>query len=601
MHSKEDPEDPGLASGDSAPPGDAASQVRGVHFAFGVAATAVGLGYVCLSLARRGPHLEIGTGPREYYNIFWVLSERHEPLALSIVLVALAIGYWMNVLRRAELRERRAPRWLVPGLAGAAFLVTALGTSLVFLDFPLSMDEYNMEFQAEIFSRGQLSAEVPEPWRPYADALSPSFVDYNADTRRWASSYLPIYAALRAAVLTVHPKLPLNPLLAAVSVLLIAAVARRLWPDRRGAEWVAVALLVTSSHFLVTSMTFYPLTGHLAFNLLWLWLYLRDDRLGWALVPLVGALAMGLHQFVNHAIFAAPFLLRVVLDRRWSLAAWLAGTYTASLSVWFAWMQTQRADSIGDIASKAWGLPGHEQWLFQGLSWTQAFTWQMPFAVVLTVLGLLRFPNLPTPVKDAALSVLITGAFFLTFRYDQGHGWGYRYLFPALGCLVLLMTAGALELFDRLGAGRGRALLATGFATSLLVLLPIRLLQVHALVLPFAAASDYLAKAPTDAVFLDGNSVWYGRDLVRNDPFFERGPVIIDTSDTRGVELHAIQREHKVVLEAPSSLARWGLILTTPLPDDLSVKEPMPGDAPAHRPLDPEPPGDPGPPRPRTP
>src|SRR4029078_843357 len=88
----------------------------------------------------------------------------------------------------------------------------------------------------------------------------------------------------------------LNPLLAALSVILIAAIARRLWPSEGLRPWMAVAFFVTSSEVLMTSGTGYSMPAHLALNLLWLWLYPRGDARSSGLAPAVGAVTRGAPQ-----------------------------------------------------------------------------------------------------------------------------------------------------------------------------------------------------------------------------------------------------------------------------------------------------------------
>ena len=83
---------------------------------------------------------------------------------------------------------------------------------------------------------------------------------------------------------------------------------------------VGVILLVCSSQFLITAMTPYAMTAHLALNMIWLWLFLRDTRGAHALAAGVAFVACGLHQVVFHPLFAAPFILSLLRARRWKLA-----------------------------------------------------------------------------------------------------------------------------------------------------------------------------------------------------------------------------------------------------------------------------------------
>src|SRR3712207_8592459 len=45
-------------------------------------------------------------------------------------------------------------------------------------NYALTADENLADFQARIFLRGKITAEVPEQFRPAARVLAPTFVDY---------------------------------------------------------------------------------------------------------------------------------------------------------------------------------------------------------------------------------------------------------------------------------------------------------------------------------------------------------------------------------------------------------------------------------------
>ena len=96
---------------------------------------------------------------------------------------------------------------------------------------------------------------------------------------------------------------------------------------------IAAALLGTSSQLIVMAMTAYAMPAHLAFNLAWLWLFLRGGKAGHAGAIAVGFLATGLHQLVFHPLFVAPFILRLLFHRRWGLAALYIVAYAGHLPV----------------------------------------------------------------------------------------------------------------------------------------------------------------------------------------------------------------------------------------------------------------------------
>jgi hypothetical protein len=128
-----------------------------------------------------------------------------------------------------------------------------------------------------------------------------------------------------------------------------------------------------------------------------------------------------------------------------------------------------------------------------------------------------------------------------------GHGWGYRYFFSAWSCLPLLAAGLAMDRSGGEQAGGKRdgpgqvasrqigsplaVLRAVGLAAvlSLGICLPVRLWQIHAFIADHRAqlAPTSVAKeiGPNNVVvFIDKSRGYYRQDLIRNDPFFERGP-----------------------------------------------------------------------------
>jgi hypothetical protein len=108
--------------------------------------------------------------------------------------------------------------------------------------------------------------------------------------------------------------------LAALAVVTNFGVARRLWPTRLDAALISALLVATSSQVLVTSMASYAMTAHLTLNLIWLRMFLRDDKIGHGAAIAVGFLASGLHQLIFHPLFVAPFVVRLWASGRRPLA-----------------------------------------------------------------------------------------------------------------------------------------------------------------------------------------------------------------------------------------------------------------------------------------
>jgi hypothetical protein len=468
-------------------------------------------------------------------NVFFRLYALHEPLPLLLLaawtlIAAAAMATRTRAARGGTRLERlRAPSVRAAAvLAGLMFVVALATWYQVHHAVLLTMDEFTSDFQARILARGELRATVPTEWRPYFDAMAPVFTAYHDLGGGWLSQYLPGYALLETPFVLTGLEMLLNPLLAAASVALIAAVARRLWPDEGLRPWVAIAFLMTSSEVLMTSGTGYSMPAHLALNLLWLWLYQRGDARSWGVALLVGVLALGLHNPMPHALFVAPFLVRLVRERRWRRAAAAVIAYGVGSAMWIAWLRMAnpfaRPDGPGLFSMFA--LPNALAFWLQTVNVSLLFTWHAPLFGALAVVGVAQARRLGPVLTDVALGTALTLAFYLFFPLTQGHGWGYRYAYQVLGSLALLAAAGTPTLVLAIGARRAQALLVASFATAVLVQVPLRFWQGERFVRPYAAAYRHIDSRPARVVLVYEDSIWYGRDLVRNDPYL-RGPVVL--------------------------------------------------------------------------
>jgi len=469
-------------------------------------------------------------------SIFFRLYALHElPFLLLLVITTMLAA--LVALRRPGADAAASaepvvssPNMRMVALIALAVLVCALAsTYLVHHSLLFAMDEFTTEFQARIFASGRLEAKVPDAWRPIAPAMSPIFTNFHPDTGEWVSLYLPGYALLKAPFVLAGLGVLLNPLLTAATVLAMAVVARRLWPDERLRPWVAIAALVTSSQFILVSGTGYSMPAHLLLNLVWLWLYLRGDPRSWAGALAVGVLALGLHNPFPHALFVAPFMLRLLRDRRWGRLASAAIVYCADAALLMVWMKMVHplAGEGGPGVLSVFRFPDVGALWLQLVHLTLLFAWQAPLVGALAIVGYVRARRTEPVLADLGLGVIVTLVFYAFFPLTQGHGWGYRYAHQILGNVFLLAAAGVPVLLGAMGARMGRALLVTSCAIALVVQLPLRLGQTESFVRPFAAGHAMIEQQHADVVLVHGDSVWYGKDLIRNDPFLTGEPVVI--------------------------------------------------------------------------
>jgi hypothetical protein len=448
------------------------------------------------------------------------------------------------------------PRWLarlapalglparlcVFGLAGVCLVAGVVAAPLVFQSYVFSLDEVMANFDAEIFASGRLVAPVRAAWQPYTTAMQPIFMLPFGDRSYWASAYLPINAAMRALALKAGAEGLVNPLLSAVSIVAVWGVGRKLWPDQPRLALIAAALMAGSSQLIVMSMTAYAMPAHLAFNLAWLWMFLRGGRLGHAGALIVGFLACGLHQLLFHPIFVAPFVLQLWLDRRWRLAALYTAAYAAIGLFWIEyWSLALSLIGRAPGAAHAGGgwFVGQAMTVFSGIRITNVgpmaeclvrfVTWQNPLMAPLALAATLAAERAKGHLRSLVLGVFLTLIAMLLLEPTQTHGWGYRYLHGLLGSIALLaawswsrMTAGLTP--ERQAAAAGG--LVAACAVSLAVLTPIRAWQTWAYVDPYARADAAILAAPADVVIVDDEDAHafnFGT-LVRNDPFLTNAP-----------------------------------------------------------------------------
>jgi hypothetical protein len=541
-------------------------------------------GTLCACL---GPLDGIGHG-------FHVLTDRFSrdqdiPVFAALSAVAIALRLVPGLGRRLEAALRAiagdralavpARPWpLVLALAAAVTAIAWAGCWLVLDAYPLSMDEFMAAFGARILEHGQLAAPVAAPWRPFAAALSPIFAYIGAAGAWWTSGYLPVNSALRAVGGLVRAETVVNPVLAGVSVAATYAIGRRLWPERQDLALVATVLLAASSQFLITAMSAYAMTAHLALNLVWLWLFLRGGRLGHAGAIAVGFLACGLHQLLFHPLFVAPFVLQLLLEKRWRLGGVYILAYAAICLFWveynsFAALAFGAPAAGGAAAAAATAAPGfyhHVLAVFAGndigfvglmaKNLLRFVTWQNPLLAPLVIAGAVSAYRAKGAVRSLLLGLVLTVTAMTFVMSYQGHGWGYRYLHGLLGSAALLAARAWGELtadrVDRRGPALAFAALA---AVSVFILLPVRALQAHGFVHPYALAHAAIAHDPADVVLVDDLNSWFTADLTRNDPYLGNRPKVMRLADLSGAQIRALCAVHTLDLFTPDEAARLGI------------------------------------------
>jgi hypothetical protein len=424
------------------------------------------------------------------------------------------------------------------------------------------MDENAAFFQAKVFVSGHIAMPIPDHLQWLGESIVPPLV-LEQPNHTLMEAYLPVYSALLAlATVLFGSPWVCNPLLSAACVILICAVARNGGFSHAAAGW-SVIFLVTSSQFLINGMSGYAMTSHLFFNLAWLYFYTHPNQRLYYLCPLLGVLAMGLHQFINHALFVCPFLLRLVLDRRWLEAGFSVIVYALGGLGWIEWLATVHPEA-GQVAEHLFGLSSQKSVFIFILSLLLLISWQNFLAVLFLLAGLARYRSMTPLLRDLTFSAALTLAFFFcVFQSSQGAGWGYRYMFPVLGNLFLIAGWAAAQFRV------SRVTLVAITAVALAVQLPFRCWEVRNVLVDQYGYEQYVMSRDAEFVVLDGEGawIWAAGNLSRNLPDFSNRPLTAFRNRLSDEQYNRLMREHKVVVITRRDLQAMGIPLI-PQPGD---------------------------------
>lgn len=487
------------------------------------------------------------------------------------------VAFWL-------LCRKWTPGWQlprrVPSLAVVLVVAVLLagltwaGAHAVMSDYPLTRDEHMATFDSVIFASGRLAERLPAEWAGFGQALVPAFLMETQGDALLVSGYLPVNAAARGAFGLIGDPALLNPLLAGIGLLLLWRIARDLLPESPAAQWLVLGGYAVSAQVLLTAMTSYAMTGHLALNLLWLALFLREKWWSHLLAMAVGMLAMGLHQFVFHPLFAAPFVLWLLLRRRWLPVAGYGAAYGAGLLLWLAWpgivadwaglppAQSAPTTLAGVVESRIlplitridpYTLPLMLYNLLRLVTWNAAFV--LP---LLLALGPALRRRDPMVLALLGGVVLTLAAMAILLPY-QGHGWGYRYLHGLIGSLCLLAGFGYRELAAREAARSDGAALAM-LAASALAIVPVALWWAQGFVRPHAALHRIISQTDADFVIVDDLAYPDAVDEVRNRADLSNRPLVFSRQHLGDDRIALLCARGTVAVAGARTLAAAGML-----------------------------------------
>lgn len=438
----------------------------------------------------------------------------------------------------------RAAIWCgeYPGpLAASTSLALAAGALFVYRAYPLSMDEYTVLFQSEIFAAGRLAGQFPPELLDWLipKAIQGKFLKPDSYTGAVAATYWPGFSLLLAPFTLLGVPWLLNPLIGGATVLVMHRIGLALFGTKESAGYVAL-LTLASPAVTVNALSYYTMPAHLLANALYLLLLLKPTVKKALLAGLVGSIALVLHNPIPHMFFALPWIVWLAFQPggRKLIGSLAAGYLPLCLLIGFGWaMYLDRLKLVtryGEVAAPA-GLVEMVlsrmrlilEWFYEPslalhiLGFAKLWVWAVPALIVVAALGAWRLRRERGLWVAIAASGLATYVGYFYVPFDQGHGWGYRYFHQAWLVLPLFAVAALRNRPQPALSGylAGCALLSLVLLTSFQALQVNTFIARHMKQLPVVSAK-------VRVVIINPLSGYYAWDLVQNDPFL-RNPVIL--------------------------------------------------------------------------
>ncbi|MBN8473473.1 hypothetical protein [Sulfuritalea sp.] len=482
-------------------------------------------------------------------RIFWHLLKIHDQVAAGLmmcILLSALIAARFKWLERVPVDEflglLERQKHLI---ALILWIALSIGTKVIYRDHPLAMDEYAALFQAKIFAAGSIHGQFPPD---LIDVLIPpgfqgQFLVADKLTGEVYSAYWPGFSLLLAPFVALGAPWACNPTIVALSVLLIARIARDTVDVPHAAGW-ALLFALASPVLLINGLSYYSMPAHLLLNLAFAWLLLVPTNLRIGCAGLVGGLALCLHNPLPHMAFALPWLVWLARHRGGRALMVIAGGYLPLfLLLGVAWVLGHAGTPLAGIVSASGPgttasdraltsiqaiatflrFPDGDILLVRAGGFVKLWLWASPLMLILAYLGF-RQSDRPG-IRLFGYSALSTAIAYFAIRFDQGHGWGYRYFHGAWGVLPVLAALGVRRLTERLEGGvRIEALILVVTLMGLIFLGALRTIQVGDFVATHLEQRPPIQSEGRQILVYKGAG-YFGLDLIQNDPWL-RDPTI---------------------------------------------------------------------------
>ena len=385
------------------------------------------------------------------------------------------------------------------------------------------------------FAAGDLHARLPPnavDWL-VVRGFNGAFLYASRDTGFAVEAYWPGFALLLAPFQFLRIPWACNAVLAAASIGLIFLITLEITSDRRAAGW-AILFTVSSGSFVAYAISYYSMQAHFTFNLFFAYLLMRPTRARALVAGFVGSLALNLHNPFPHALFAAPWLMSMLMEARHrALLRPLLFGYLPGVCLAMAWL-VLRGNMTPTPAALANAVPaGVFAWPDLALlnlrvaSLVKLWLWASPCVLLLAVLGAGRAFG-DRRVRLLAWSACVTFIGYLFVRFDQGHGWGYRYFQSAAGCMPVLAGV-AMSQEKSVKAPRLVAFAGATAVLSLLVIVPQQLLEIEAIIRGQLAQLPTPVRPGRNVYFIKPLAGFYMADLIQIDPLLRDRDLLLAT------------------------------------------------------------------------
>ena len=435
-------------------------------------------------------------------------------------------------------------------VAVVAFVAFSAGAVLVYHDYPLSMDEYSARFQSEVFAAGQLTGRYPGE---LLDWLIPTpfqnmFLIVSRPTGEVISYFMPGFSLLLTPFTVLGIPWACNPAIGALSLVAIQRLAREIGASEEAGGW-AVIFALASPAFSINAMSYYSMSANLLFSVVYTLLLIRPAP-GKALAAgLIGGFALVMHSPPPHMLYAAPWIVWLIMRREFRcLVALAVGYLPFAVGLGIGWLHL-----IGDLRSAgathaaassattsgpyiwSWlaaigrivGLPDPSTIMVRIGGLVKLWVWAVPGLPLLAWFGF-QCGRTDPRYRLLLASAVTTFLGYCLIPFDQGHGWGYRYFHTAWGILAVLAAAAMVRApGDASDRRRFIALVGALALGSLLFSTALRVVQVNAFI------GRHLDQVPladvhkAQVAFIDTDHGYYTIDMVQNDPRLNRKGLIM--------------------------------------------------------------------------